>query len=208
MLALTHAGAAKGRNASYQRLEFLGDRVLGVVVAEMLYDAFPDAEEGELSRRLADLVRKESCAGVASGWGLGPYIQFAKGEKSTAALRDAILGDLCESVIGAVFLDGGYNPARALVERFFKESMHSPQRPLRDSKTTLQEWAQGKSLPTPVYREIVRTGPDHAPLFTIAVVIEGYPEAASTGASKRTAEQAAAAAFLARENLTPAPRPT
>ncbi len=198
--ALTHIGAAGGvRRGSYQRLEFLGDRVLGLAVAALLYRTFPDAVEGELSRRLADLVRRESCAAVAADWLVEPHIRLGPGER--AALRRAILGDVCEAIIGAVFLDGGMTAAGALVERAFAALMHAPARPLRDAKTALQEWAQARGLAAPVYRERNRSGPDHAPAFTVAVVVEAHPDAEATGASKRVAEQAAATAFMEREGL-------
>ena len=198
--ALTHIGAAANRPASYQRLEFLGDRVLGLVVASMLYTFLPEADEGDLSRRLADLVRRESCAEVAQDWDVGPHIRLAAGERSSAALRRAILGDVCEAVIGAVYLDGGIEAASKLVTRAFAPRMHAPRR-LRDAKTTLQEWAQAKGLAVPLYREIARHGPQHAPEFTVAVTIEGFGDADAKGPSKRVAEQAAAAAFMAREGL-------
>ena len=206
VLALTHVGAAERRLESYQRLEFLGDRVLGVAIAAMLYAAFPAADEGELSRRLADLVRKESCAAVADRWGLDAHIRLGSGETKSSAkgdrLKRAIVGDVCEAVIGAVYLDGGYAAADALVRRAFEAQMLAPLRPLRDPKTTLQEWAQAKGLSAPLYRELARTGPDHAPEFTVAVVIEGQAEVEAKGASKRIAEQAAAAAFMDHEGLT------
>ena len=201
MLALTHAGAAKARTGSYQRLEFLGDRVLGVAVAAMLFAAFPAADEGELSRRLADLVRRESCAIVAEGWGVAAHIRLGPGERASAALRAAILGDICESVIGAVFLDGGFEAARALVERSFAAQMRTPRRPLQDPKTTLQEWAQARGLPAPLYAERDRSGPDHAPEFVVAVAVSGYADAEAKGPSKRIAEQSAASAFMAREGV-------
>ena len=197
--ALTHVGAAGTRTASYQRLEFLGDRVLGVIVADMLYEAYPEAEEGELSRRLAALVRRETCAAVAEGWGIEPHIRLVAGERS--ALRRVILGDICEAVIGAMFLDGGLAAATALVRRDFSGRMQAPERPLRDPKTALQEWAQARKLPAPLYREITRSGPDHAPRFTVAVVVEDHADAQAQGASKRLAEQAAAAAFMTREGI-------
>ena len=197
--ALTHVGAAVSRDMSYQRLEFLGDRVLGVVVAEMLYEAFPEAEEGELSRRLAALVRRETCTAVAEGWGIEPHIRLVAGERS--ALRRAILGDICEAVIGAMFLDGGLAAATALVRRDLSGRMKAPERPLRDPKTALQEWAQSRKLSAPLYREITRSGPDHAPRFTVAVIVEDHAEAQAQGASKRLAEQAAAAAFMTREGI-------
>ena len=201
ILALTHIGATAHRGATYQRLEFLGDRVLGVAVAAMLYAAYPEAEEGELSRRLADLVRRETCAEVAEVWGIDPHIRLAPGERAMTALRHAILGDLCESVIGAVFPDGGFEAAAGLVARGFEPRMRDLLRPLRDPKTTLQEWAQARSLPTPGYREVLRSGPDHAPCFTVAVVVEGFAAAEAQGPSKRAAEQGAASAFIARENI-------
>ncbi len=197
--ALSHIGAADSRVASYQRLEFLGDRVLGMAVGAMLYRSFLDADEGELSRRLAGLVRRESCAEVAAAWQVEPHIRLASGERK--ALRKAILGDICESVIGAVFLDGGYEAACALVERSFGALMHAPAHPLRDAKTALQEWAQGRGLSTPMYREIGRVGPDHAPQFTVAVSVGVLDDAEARGASKRLAEQAAAAAMMAREGV-------
>lgn len=196
-LALTHVGRTQSRIASYQRLEFLGDRVLGIIVADMLYRAFPDAEEGELSRRLADLVRRETCAAVALDWGVEPHIRLGVGERK--ALKRAILGDICESIIGAVFLDGGFEAAQAVVTEAFAPRMLAPSRPLRDPKTTLQEWAQGRGLPAPVYREIARSGPHHAPEFTVAVLVEGHAEAQAKGPSKRVAEQSAAQTFMARE---------
>ena len=201
-LALTHIGAAASRPASYQRLEFLGDRVLGLAIAAMLYAAFPEADEGDLSRRLADLVRRESCAEVAAEWGVEPHIRLAPGERTSAALRRAILGDVCEAIIGAVYLDGGMSAAGALVERAFAGRMRAPRR-LRDAKTTLQEWAQAKGLAVPVYREVARRGPQHAPQFTVAVAIDGFADAEATGASKRVAEQAAAATFMSREAIAP-----
>ena len=200
VLALTHIGAASTRPESYQRLEFLGDRVLGLAVAAMLYAAFPESDEGDLSRRLADLVRRESCAEVAHEWGVEPHIRLAAGERASDALRRAILGDVCEAIIGAVYLDGGQEVAGALVQRAFAARMRAPRR-LRDAKTTLQEWAQARGLAVPLYREIARQGPQHAPEFTVAVAIDGFADAEAKGSSKRIAEQAAAAAFMAREGV-------
>lgn len=210
--ALTHVsaeGGARGRGATYQRLEFLGDRVLGLVVAEMLYAAFPQASEGELSRRFADLVRKESCAEVAAAWGAGAHVRLGSGEaQSGGARKTAILADVCESLIGAVFLDGGYAAARDVISRVWKARMRAPRRPLQDAKTALQEWAQARGRPTPLYREIGRSGPDHAPKFVIRVEIDGYASAEGEGGSKRAAEQAAAEAFMRREGVWHASPPT
>lgn len=200
--ALTHVSAANGcKKETYQRLEFLGDRVLGVIIAQMLYEAFPDADEGELSRRLADLVRKESCAEVALEWGVQASLRLGESEKQVGVVKTAILGDVCESIIGAVFLDAGFDASAALVWRAFEARMRAPRRPLRDAKTALQEWAQARGLPTPSYRQVNRSGPDHAPLFTVCVEVAGFSPAAAEGSAKRSAEQAAAANFMAREGI-------
>src|ERR1700720_647549 len=201
-VALTHVSAAAGsKRETYQRLEFLGDRVLGLAVSSMLYEAFPEAGEGELSRRLAGLVRKESCAEVALAWGVDTRVRLGEIEQQIRTPNMAILGDVCESIIGAVFLDAGYEAAKAVVIAAFGERMHAPGRPLRDPKTALQEWAQARGLPTPLYRETARSGPDHAPEFTISVEVPGYRNAEAKGFAKRLAEQAAAAAFIAREGI-------
>lgn len=200
--ALTHMSAEGSRLGSYQRLEFLGDRVLGLSIADMLFVRYPQAEEGDMSRRLADLVRKETCAEVAIAWDLGSFLRLGEGEILGGARKNkAILADACESIIGAVFIDGGYAAARGLVERGFGERLLKPVRPLRDAKTVLQEWAQGRGYPTPTYSERGRSGPDHAPLFRVAARIAGLADAEAEGPSKRLAEQAAAETFLRREGL-------
>ncbi|PSC03237.1 ribonuclease III [Alsobacter soli] len=203
--ALTHISALRGTPSNgphYQRLEFLGDRVLGLVVAQMLFEAFPKASEGELSRRLGHLVRKETCAEVAKGWDVGPYIRLGPGEiQSGLRKKDAILGDVCEAVIAAVYLDGGFEPARALVERDFGPKMSEPGRAKRDPKTMLQEWALAQARPIPTYEERDRSGPDHAPMFRIAARVDGFRECEGEGPSKRIAEQSAAEAFLRREGV-------
>ncbi|MBR1219906.1 ribonuclease III [Bradyrhizobium sp. U87765 SZCCT0131] len=203
--ALTHVSAlksARNRTDSYQRLEFLGDHVLGLIVSDMLYRAFPKADEGELSKRLADLVRKETCADVAKGLGLLEAIKLGTvGAGVGERLRKSVLGDICEAVIGAIFLDGGYAAAAQFVETNWTERMRKPLRPLRDAKTVLQEWAQGKGLPTPVYREVERTGPHHDPQFRVAVELPGLAPAEGIGGSKRAAEKVAALAMLKREGV-------
>jgi ribonuclease III len=203
--AFTHVSALKAtrkRGDSYQRLEFLGDHVLGLIVSDMLYRAFPNANEGELSKRLADLVRKESCADVATSLGLVDDIKLgAVGAGASARLRKSVLGDICEAVIGAIFLDGGYAAAAQFVERNWTERMRRPRQPLRDPKTVLQEWAQGKGLPTPVYREVERTGPHHDPQFRVAVDLPGLAPAEGIGGSKRAAEKVAASVMIAREGV-------
>jgi ribonuclease III len=203
--ALTHISALKGprnRAGSYQRLEFLGDHVLGLVISDMLFRGFPKADEGELSRRLADLVRKETCAEIAVSVELGAAIKLGSSEVNAGARkRPAILADVCEALIGAVYLDGGYPAAAALVERLWQERMRAKAQPLRDPKTVLQEWAQARGLPTPAYREVARSGPDHSPEFRVAVQLPNFAAAEGIGRSKRAAEQAAAAAMLTREGV-------
>ena len=203
--ALTHVSAVASdaaRSETYQRLEFLGDRVLGLAVSDMLCSTFPEAAEGELSRRLADLVRKESCAEVSIEWGVGPHLKLGDGEAQTGGRKKtAILGDVCEALIGAVFLDAGYDKARETVAKAWTARMHAPRRPLRDPKTALQEWAQARGKATPVYREVSRSGPAHAPVFMISVELEDMDPAEASGASKRIAEQSAAQVFLIREGV-------
>ncbi len=199
--ALTHISAVTGghRGGSYQRLEFLGDHVLGLVISDMLFRAFPKADEGELSRRLADLVRRETCAEVARAIELGAALRLGASEASAGGRsRTAILADVCEALVGAAFLDGGYPAAAAIVERLWGERMRTPARPLRDPKTMLQEWAQARGLPTPNYKEVARTGPHHSPEFRVAVTLPGREPAEGLGRSKRAAEQAAAGAMLER----------
>jgi ribonuclease III len=201
-LALTHVSGSQARADSYERLEFLGDRVLGLVVAHMLYESFRGESEGVLSRRLANLVRKETCAEVAENWGIGPFMRLGEGEAQTGGRKKrAILGDICEAIIGAVFLDGGMSAAEQLVRVAFEPLMQAPSRTLRDPKTSLQEWAQGRRLPTPRYRLSSRSGPDHEPHFEVTVEVEGFAVAKGSGASKRAAEQSAAQAFLKREGI-------
>ena len=205
--ALTHIsalGGVRNRAGSYQRLEFLGDHVLGLIVSDMLFRAFPRADEGELSRRLADLVRKEACADVASGIELGTAIRLGTSESNAGGRsRVAILADVCEALIGAVYLDGGFIAAEGLVGRLWEARMRTTAQPLRDPKTILQEWAQARGLPTPAYREVARSGPDHDPQFRVAVHLPKLAPAEGSGRSKRAAEQAAAAAMMAREGVKP-----
>jgi ribonuclease III len=205
--ALTHSSAAAARRRkqpaeTYQRLEFLGDRVLGLLVADMLVDRYPAAVEGELARRLAWLVRGEACAAAARDIGLERHIRLGD-----AALRwDArsatgILADACEAVIGAVYRDGGLEAARRLVETYWRPRLESMNGAMRDAKTELQEWAHRTGLETPVYREVARSGPDHAPEFVIEVMIAGAEGAQARGRSKREAEQEAAEMVLRREGV-------
>jgi ribonuclease III len=205
--ALTHlsapAAGGTGRAQSYQRLEFLGDRVLGVVVAHMLYEGYPQASEGELSMRLAKLVRRETCAAVAEEWDVGPHVVMGQGEaRAGGRKKAAILSDICESLIGAVYLDGGFEAARELVARSWRARMDADVEPERDAKTAVQEWAQARALAAPRYVEVARSGPAHAPHFVMQVVLDGYEPESGEATSKRAAEQAAAQAFLQRWSAT------
>jgi ribonuclease-3 len=204
--ALTHvsaAGSSRGRN--YQRLEFLGDRVLGLAVAEMLLRAFPNAPEGELSQRLSELVRRETCARMAEAWDVGPHLMLGTGEMQSGGRRNrAILSDAAESILGAVFMDAGYEVAKVLVQQALADQVTAAVTPPRDAKTALQEWAQGHGRPTPIYVIVERAGPDHAPSFRVAARIKGVAEAIGAGGSKRIAEQDAAKALLQREGVWPA----
>jgi ribonuclease-3 len=203
--ALTHSSAVspgKRIERSYQRLEFLGDRVLGLVVADMLYRKFPKANEGELSRSLNTLVRKETCAAIARQLDLGSELNLGESEARTGgAKKEAILGDVAEAVIGAVYCDGGLGHAFELVERLFGEQISQAGTERADAKTTLQEWAQGRGLEPPLYIEVERTGPDHAPQFTISVRLGKFDAVTATGPSKKLAEHKAAERFLIREKV-------
>ena len=195
--ALTHSSAANHAMASYQRLEFLGDRVLALVISEMLIEAFPRAAEGELAQRLTALVRNEACAEVARTLDLGDAIRLGGGEAQSGGRRKAaILGDACEALIGAVYLDGGLEPARRFVVQNWRHKMLSATSIVRDAKTTLQEWAQGRGMPAPSYAIVGRSGPDHAPRFEVEVKLEGLAASRGAGRTRREAEQDAAAAAL------------
>ena len=204
--ALTHKSAMAtdetDLTASYQRLEFMGDRVLAVVIAEMLFDAFPNAEEGELARRLTGLVRNETCASVATDCDMPSYILLSESENRAGGRnKAAIIGDVCEAIMAAIYFDGGWEAARSFIERNWRERMESWSKPLRDPKTALQEWAHGKKRPAPTYKEISRSGPDHALSFVMEVKVEGLQTAKGEGNSKRDAEQKAASMMLVREGV-------
>jgi ribonuclease-3 len=203
--ALTHSSAispAKRIENSYQRLEFLGDRVLGLVVADMLYRRYPKANEGELSRTLNTLVRKETCAIIARTLDLGSEMNLGDSEARTGgAEKEAILGDITESIIGAIYCDGGLGKAYEFVERMFEEFLADGQANKADAKTTLQEWAQARGLEPPTYTQTERRGPDHAPEFTISVTLGDYDSLSATGPSKKIAEHKAAELFLIRQKV-------
>jgi ribonuclease-3 len=202
LTAITHASASGSGKANYQRLEFLGDRVLALVVSEMLLEAFPKATEGELAQRLTGLVRNESCAEVAIALDLGAAIRLGGGEaQSGGRQKAAILGDVCEAVIGALHLDGGFDVARRFNTEQWRGRMLNWSGPLRDAKTTLQEWAQAKGMSTPAYVIVARSGPDHAPAFEVEVRLQNGAPGRGAGKTRRDAEQAAASAVLHREGV-------
>ena len=187
------------RPADNQRLEFLGDRVLGIVVAEMLFRAFPEEDEGALARRLAALVRQDSLDAVAREIALGRYLTISRGEEEGGG-RDnpAILADACEALIGAIYLDGGLEVARLFVERHWRPKMNAEEKPPQDAKTTLQEWAQAAGLALPLYTVVKSEGPPHDPVFEVEVSVAGQEPVSARGRSKRIAEQAAARLLLDR----------
>ncbi|MGF1462317.1 MAG: ribonuclease III [Maricaulaceae bacterium] len=200
--ALTHASWGEGRRASphNERLEFLGDRVLGLLAAERLYREDPDAKEGDLARRLNSLVRKETCARAAQRAGLGEALRLSKSEVKTGGRdKPSILADACEAVIAALYLDGGLEAARGFFERFWAEEFAQEAVGKKDPKTRLQEWAQARGLEPPRYAVLARSGPDHAPVFVIGVSVEGFASAQGEGGAKQDAERAAAWTFLSRE---------
>ncbi len=199
--ALTHRSQLKGRGGglgSNERLEFIGDRVLGLIIAEWLIERFPSEREGGLGRRLAHLVNRATLAGVASRIGLPDALIVPASEEATGVrCRDSVLADACEAVIGALYLDGGLAAARAFVRRHWAEEVERMAVAPRDPKTALQEWAQARGLALPTYRTIAAEGPSHRPRFTVSVTVGGVA-ADAVGITKREAEKTAAAALLAR----------
>lgn len=202
--ALTHASA--DAVVSNERLEFLGDRVLGLVIADRLHAAFPDDPEGVLALKLNALVRKEACAAAAEAAGLPEHLILASSEtKSGGRKKAVILAGACEAVIAALYLDGGMDAARAFIEKYWNAAFDGLGTDMRDAKTALQEWAQsGPAKSTPKYRLVRQEGPDHAPRFVVAVHVDGELPSEGEGGSKREAEQAAAVAMLQRLGLLPA----
>lgn len=203
--ALTHrsvvgqrkpGGTSEPDHFANERLEFLGDRVLGLAIAELLIERFPEEAEGQLAQRLAVLVSAPTLARVARSSGMAGEIRMAAGQ--LAEDTDAVLADACEAVIGAVYLDGGMAPAVAFIRAQWDALVNEAGAPPKDAKSTLQEWAQGRGLPLPSYAVQSREGPDHAPQFVVSVAVEGESAAQGQGKSKRAAEQAAAAALLER----------
>ncbi len=195
--ALTHGSIASETRPDNQRLEFLGDRVLGLVIAEALFDADRSASEGQLAPRFNALVRKETCAAVAREIDLGAVLKLGRSEMKTGGRRkDALLADAMEAVLAAVYRDGGMDAARRVVLKHWRERIDTVEDDARDPKSALQEWAQGRGQPTPIYSEVGRSGPDHAPMFTVEVKLADGKSAKAEARSKRLAEQMAARTLL------------
>ncbi|KQV43471.1 MULTISPECIES: ribonuclease III [unclassified Rhizobium] len=200
--ALTHASARNAKGSNYERLEFLGDRVLGLCIAELLFQTFRDATEGELSVRLNQLVSAESCAVVADALELHLYIRTgADVKRVTGKHMLNIRADVVESLIAAIYLDGGLEAARGFVMRHWGTRAVRADGARRDAKTELQEWAHAKFGIAPNYRVDDRSGPDHDPRFTVTVEIKGVAPETGTDRSKRAAEQVAATKILEREGV-------
>lgn len=199
--ALTHA--SHSTDGSNERLEFLGDRVLGLVIAEKLHALYPADPEGVLALKLNALVRSEACALAAEKAGLADHLILANSEQASGGRKKAaILAGACEAVIAALYLDGGFEVARGFIERNWEEQFAGLGRDMRDAKTALQEWSQGrKGGGAPAYKQVKREGPDHAPRFWVEVSVSGQEPVTGEGGSKREAEQAAAKAMLDRLNL-------
>jgi len=197
--ALTHSSLSSRTRPDNQRLEFLGDRVLGLVISEALLQADEAAPEGILAPRYNALVRKETCADMAQSVGLGDALKLGRSEMISGGRRkQALLGDAMEAVIAAVYLDGGYDVARLLIRRLWDQRIATAEDDARDPKTALQEWAQARGQHPPEYVETARDGPDHAPVFTILARLQSGEEASAKAASKRQAQQSAAAKMLAQ----------
>lgn len=208
--ALTHASVGEGGSPQTskaprdnERMEFLGDRVLGLLVAERLHNDFPEADEGQLSSRLHALVDKHACGRVGARLGVGDAVRLSPGEtKSGGRRKEGVIADAVEAILAAVYLDGGIEAARAAFDRAWAEELARPaERSLTNPKSALQEWAQGQGRPLPTYSIAGRTGSDHAPTFTVEVVVEGVEPLTAAGRSRQDAEKAAATAMLKREGV-------
>lgn len=199
--ALTHGSS--GRQAKdYERLEFLGDRVLSLVIADQLFHNHRKEKEGKLAARHSAIVRGEVCAAVGEAMGLHDYIKVGDTEKKTGVHKmKSVLGDVVEALVGAIYIDGGLEAARKVILGFWAEALKHPDTVQKDAKTFVQEWALAKALSLPRYELAGRKGPEHKPLFTVRLSIDKHKEAEGMGPTKQAAEMAAASAFIAREQL-------
>lgn len=197
--ALTHASAATKKDHDNQRLEFLGDRVLGLVISQALFEKDRQAREGQLAPRFNALVRKEACAEVAEQIDLGEALMLGRSEmRSGGRRKTALLGDAMEAVIAAVYLDAGFSKAQALILQLWGDRVNTAEARAADPKSSLQEWAQARGIPTPVYADISRTGPDHQPVFVVEASLTNGLSAQGKAASKKAAQVRAATALLAK----------
>jgi len=197
--AMTHRSAAQGKAAAWsnERLEFLGDRILGLVIVETLLERFPTAREGDLAPRLNALVSRDTCAIIGAEMGLGRFLLVDRAERAAGGVsKPTLLANASEAIIGAIYLDGGLKPAEKFILRHWAQMLKANEVRPRDPKSALQEMVQGEGLPAPSYRHDAREGPDHAPVFTATVHIQGREPATGTGASKQDAEREAARAML------------
>ena len=201
--AVTHSSlSASGKIKDLERLEFLGDRVLGLMAAEALWRTYPDYTEGDMAPRLNTMVRKETCADAARAIGLGEALRLSQSEEDAGGRdKTAILGDACEALLGALYVDGGLPAARQLFAIYWEPNIEKLAARRIDAKTALQEWAQGLGRPAPSYKTVSREGPAHAPVFIMDVTVNGYEPARGTAGSKRAAQMLAAQEFLVREGI-------
>lgn len=199
--ALRHAASTGEPQTDNERLEFLGDRVLGLAIAEELLRRFPDDPEGQLARRYNALVSKTACAAIAEAMGLESHVRDKHKQASDSAVTPRVMADICEALVAAIYIDAGLGAASAFVLRHWQQGLETAEGTRRDPKSQLQEWALSRALPVPDYTVTARAGPDHAPLFTIAVTVAGHAPVSGQGPSKREAEQAAAACFLDQHRI-------
>ena len=200
--ALTHASGTSARaRGNNERLEFLGDRVLGLVIAHILYERHDDLPEGELARMFNAMVRRAMCTEVAMRLDLGPALKLAGKGKKRTVITDNIMGDALEALIGAIYLDGGLEAASRFIRQHWKDALKQAPGVRKDPKTALQEWAAARSLGVPAYEITGQSGPDHAPEFTVRLTVQGRQPTDGVAGSRRMAEQKAAEAFLVREKI-------
>lgn len=194
--ALTHS-STQNKEYDNERLEFLGDRVLGLVIADLLFSHFPTEKEGGLSKRHTSLVQQKALASIATALGLADHLKLSASEmKSGGHKKEKILSDAIEALIGAIYLDGGFTAAHDFIDKFWGALLREQVAPPEDAKSRLQEWAQSKSLPLPQYKLVKKSGTDHAPLFEIEVFVEGVGKAKAAAVNKRAAEKSAALIML------------
>ncbi len=195
--ALTHSSTADDKN--YERLEFLGDRVLGLIMADALFQRFPNEAEGGMARRHSALVQGRTIAAVGQMTGIGEHIIMSIAERASGGSeKENIVADVMEAMLGAIYLDGGLDAAREVISRLWGETIDTLTDAPLDPKTELQEWVQARGLPLPAYEIIEKIGPDHAPEFVLEVRVEGEKPVTANGASRRQAEKTAARVMLRR----------